>query len=56
MRGHKNGVNSASFSRDGRRIVTASDDHTARLWDAETGRPIDEPLSGHDDHVPSADL
>jgi hypothetical protein len=26
-------VRSASFSADGRRVVTASDDHTARLWD-----------------------
>ena len=30
---------SAAFSLDGKRIVTASDDMTARLWDAETGKP-----------------
>jgi Tol biopolymer transport system component len=30
----------ASFSPDGRRIVTASDDTTARVWDAESGREI----------------
>jgi WD40 repeat protein len=35
-------------------IVTASHDRTARLWDAETGRPIGEPLRGHDEDVWSA--
>ena len=33
-------VYSAAFSPDGTRIVTASDDKTARLWDAATGAPI----------------
>jgi len=40
-------VYSAAFSPDGKRIVTASFDRTARLWDAATGRPIGEPLRGH---------
>ena len=31
---------SASFSPDGKRIVTASLDKTARIWDAATGKPI----------------
>ena len=30
---------SAAFSPDGKRIVTASLDKTARVWDAETGKP-----------------
>ena len=31
-----------------RRIVTASDDKTARVWDAASGKPIGEPLKGHE--------
>ena len=42
---------SAAFSPDGQRIVTASFDKTARIWDAATGKPIGEPLEGHDDAV-----
>src|SRR5439155_5437216 len=30
-------VNSINWSRDGRSLVTASDDGTARVWDAQTG-------------------
>jgi WD40 repeat protein len=33
LRGHDNPVFSAAFSPDGTRVVTASADHTARLWD-----------------------
>jgi WD40 repeat protein len=33
-------VNSASFSADGSRIVTASYDRTARLWDTAKGREL----------------
>ena len=40
-------VSSAAFSPDGTRIVTASQDKTARIWDAATGQPIGEPLK-HD--------
>ena len=29
-------------------------DKTARLWDAATGKPIGEPLTGHTDAVSSA--
>jgi dipeptidyl aminopeptidase/acylaminoacyl peptidase len=34
LRGHENRVFSAAFSPDGARIVTASWDNTARIWDA----------------------
>jgi WD40 repeat protein len=37
-RGHKDDITAISFSRDGHRFVTASADHDARIWDAETGR------------------
>ena len=47
-------MTSAAFSPDGKRIVTASEDKTARLWDAETGKPIGEPLKGHEGQVWSA--
>ena len=40
-------MNSAAFSPDGSRIVTASDDKTARIWDAATGKEI-AVLRGHD--------
>ena len=37
---------SAAFSGDGKRVVTASDDNTARIWDAESGKEI-AVLKGH---------
>ena len=39
---------SAAFSPDGSRVVTASYDNTARLWDAMTGAAL-ATLSGHTD-------
>ncbi|HJZ23557.1 MAG TPA: hypothetical protein VJ201_03820, partial [Candidatus Babeliales bacterium] len=47
------GVYSASFSPDGRWVVTASDDHTARIWDAATGQVI-HTLQGHQGAIYSA--
>ena len=38
LKGHTGSVNSAAFSLDGKRVVTASFDNTARLWDADTGK------------------
>ena len=51
---HEASVLSAAFSPDGKRIVTASEDKTARVWDAASGQPIGEPLKGHEDGVTSA--
>jgi WD40 repeat protein len=35
---HDGWVNSAVFSADGSRVLSASEDNTARLWDTETGK------------------
>ncbi|KAG1891650.1 WD40-repeat-containing domain protein [Suillus fuscotomentosus] len=40
-------IRTVSFSPDGTRIVSGSDDQTIRLWDAGTGQPVGEPLKGH---------
>ena len=37
---HQEWVRSAAFSPDGRRVVTASGDRTARVWEADTGKPV----------------
>jgi hypothetical protein len=37
---HAGEVKSAQFSPDGRWVVTASKDYTARLWDATTGQAV----------------
>ena len=47
-------VQYANFSPDGRRIVTASNDKSARIWDARTAVQL-AVLSGHEDQLISAD-
>src|SRR5208337_5005564 len=49
--GHR--LNSAAFSPDGKQVLTASSDNTARLWDAASGAALIT-LKGHDDRVNSA--
>jgi hypothetical protein len=53
LRGHDDDVNSAAFSPDGSRIVTASDGNTARIWDFAAAKGI-AVLRGHEESVRSA--
>lgn len=40
LRGHTDALNSAQWSPNGERIVTASDDKTARIWSAADAREL----------------
>jgi WD40 repeat protein len=53
LSGHTGDVVTALFSADGKRVVTASKDSTARVWDAQNGAEIAQ-LSGHTGWVYSA--
>jgi WD40 repeat protein len=52
LKGHSDIVNSVSFSPDGKRIVSGSDDDTLKVWDAQTGQQT-LTLKGHSDSVMS---
>ncbi|KAJ3997666.1 hypothetical protein F5050DRAFT_1876401 [Lentinula boryana] len=51
--GHASVVNAVDFSADGKRIVSASGDRLIRIWNAETGKAIGDPLQGHSGKVTS---
>jgi len=46
LRGHTGPLSDVEFSADGKRIVTAAGDNTARIWDARTGAQL-AVLAGH---------
>ena len=46
LKGHTHIVSSVAFSPDGTRIVTGSEDKTAKVWDARSGAPVLD-LKGH---------
>ena len=50
--GHAEAVLSVAFSPDGKQVLTASDDGTARLWDAQSGKAL-RVFTGHSDSVTS---
>ena len=52
--GHDDEVESAEYSPNGRRIVTASWDETTKVWDAQSGQPLIS-LIGHGGRAMSTD-
>ena len=50
LTGHTREVNDFAISRDGTRIVSASNDHTLRLWDLASGMEL-ATLAGHRQEV-----
>ncbi len=53
LAGHGGWVDNADFSPDGKWVVTASRDKTARIWDAATGQTV-RTLEGHEGSVARA--
>ncbi|KAL5636343.1 hypothetical protein ACGC1H_004978 [Rhizoctonia solani] len=49
--GHSSSVYSIAVMRNGACIVSTSNDQTVRIWDAQTGAPICNPLIGHSGYV-----
>ncbi|KIJ46218.1 hypothetical protein M422DRAFT_165567 [Sphaerobolus stellatus SS14] len=53
LTGHRGSISCIAFSHDGKRIVSGSHDKTIRIWDAETGQNVGDPLTGHTEWVQS---
>ena len=51
--GHTSSVSTAVYSTDGKFIVTASWDNTAKIWDATEGKLLSD-LKGHTGSLTSA--
>ena len=45
LRGHTGPVIGAAYSHDEKRLVSWSEDGTARVWDAQNGAPLGKPLT-----------
>jgi WD40 repeat protein len=46
---------SLNFDTKGERLITGSFDHTVKIWDVRTGRPI-HTLSGHHGEISSTQV
>ena len=53
--GHSQPITSVHFDRSGERLVTSSEDHDARIWDAKTGATL-HVLRGHFNVVNDAEF
>ena len=54
--GHEDEVTAVSFGPDGKRVLTASRDGTARVWDPSGSRPTVIVLRGHEKPVTAANF
>ena len=50
LEGHSVHISAVAVTPDGRRVVSASEDHTLKVWDLDTGRDL-RTLQGHSDRV-----
>ena len=50
LKGHSNVINGLAFSPDSRRLISGSDDKTARVWDVRSGRSV-HTLEGHTNRI-----
>ena len=48
------GIWGAQFSADGKRILSRTDEGTARLWDAADGKPVGNPMQQENGSVSGA--
>ncbi len=53
--GHSMQITSVSYSPDGTRVASGSEDRSVRIWDAATGLLAEAPLEGHSGDVTAVD-